>query len=238
MGGRVNSFVIHAASIISLEGYGNDRTGLRLWPAPTAEALLRGDLEVLRWNTLFDSETARFGRMDFLSRLGLMAVELLDVDFGTVERAQRDAIGVCVESRSGCVATDRRFLQMPLASTFAYTLPSTVLGEICIRHRFRGPVMCLFPVSGQQGSLETVAGWLSRGEAQTGVCVACDLLDKESAAPMLSPDNVPIGGWQACAVLVGPPAGASRERPLRLDALPRVARSLCDPGTGKIGYSA
>jgi hypothetical protein len=226
MGGRVNGFVILAASFIGLEGYGNDRTGLHPWPGPVGEALQRGEMEALRWNTLFDSKTSRFGRMDYLSRLGLIAVELLDAQFETMDQARRDAVGVCVESRSGCTATDRRFLQMPLASTFAYTLSSTVVGEICIRHRFRGPVMCLLPPPGQTGSVETALGWLNRGEAGACVCLACDLADKQFASAMLSPHDVLTGGWQGCAIFIGPAMGADREYPLRLDSLPRLARSL------------
>jgi len=235
MGGRVNEFVIHAASFIDAEGFGNDRTGRRPWPAAGAEALQRGDLEALRWSSLFNSETARFGRMDLLSRLGLMAVELLDAGFETMEPARRDTVGVCVETRSGCTATDLRFLQMPLASGFAYTLPSTVLGEICIRYRFRGPVLCLLPVPGQGGALEAALGWLKRGEAGACVCVACDQLDKKIAASALSPDDLPSGGWQGCAVLLGPRTSGSRELPWRSDALPRLARSFCSPGNPTAG---
>ncbi len=232
----MNRPVILAASFLDLTGYGNDRAGLRPWPALVAEALQRGELESLRWGTLFNSETSRFGRMDLLSRLGLMAVELLEAGFEAMEPAQRDAVGVCVETRSGCTATDMRFLQLPLASTFAYTLPSTVLGEICIRHRFRGPVMCLLPAPGQAGSLETALGWLKRGEAGACVCVACDQLDKKIAASMPSPDNIPAGGWQGCAVWLGRRTGGSREHPWRLDSLPRLARRLCSLGNRAPGH--
>ena len=233
----MNDVVIQAASFIDAAGFGNDRTGRRPWLAPVAEALERGELESLRWGSLFNSETARFGRMDFLSRLGLMAVELLDAGFEKLDPAGRDTVGVCVETRSGCAATDVRFLEMPLASTFAYTLPSTVVGEICIRHRFRGPVMCLLPVAGGTGALAVGLGWLQRGEAGACVCVACDQLDKKVAASGVSPDDIPAGGWQGCAVLLGRRTGAIRERPWRWETLPELARLLCasdhpaaDPG--------
>jgi len=226
----MSQFAILAASFMGREGCGNDRTGLRPWPAEVSGPLERGELEALRWSTLFDSETSRFGRMDMLSRLGLMAVELLDAGFETLEAARRDEVGVCVETRSGCTATDDLFLQMPLASTFAYTLPSTVLGEICIRHRFRGPVLCLLPVSGQGGSVETALGWLNRGEAGACVCVSCDLMDKRFAASMLSPHDAPSGGWQSCAVLIGRRTGARRGQPWRPEPLPRLARLLVGLG--------
>jgi hypothetical protein len=226
----MSDLVILAASFLDAAGYGNDRTGLRPWPAALAEPLQRGELEALRWSTLFTSETSRFGRMDLLSRLGLIAVELLGAGFEKMEPAQRDAMGVCVETRSGCLATDVRFLQMPLASTFAYTLPSTVVGEICIRHRFRGPVMCLLPAPGQGGSVETALGWLGRGEAGTCVCVSCDLWDKKIAASVLSPYDGSDGGWQGCAVCIGRRTEASQQPAWRQDSLPRLARSRCASG--------
>jgi 3-oxoacyl-(acyl-carrier-protein) synthase len=228
----MNEFAILAASFMGREGWGNDRTRLRPWPESVAGALQRGEVEALRWGTLFSSETSRFGRMDLLSRLGLMAVELLDAGIETMDAAQRNAVGVCVETRSGCTATDAQFLQTPLASAFAYTLPSTVLGEICIRHRFRGPVLCLAPVAGQGGSVEAALGWLNRGEAGACVCVACDVMDKRFAASVLSPQDVPGGGWQGCAVLIGCGTDASGGQPLQPDSLPRLARSLVASGIG------
>jgi hypothetical protein len=233
----MNDLVIHAASFMDQEGHGSDRTGPLPWPPAVAEALRRGEIEALRWSMLFDSEPNRFGRMDLLSRLGLMAVELLDAGLQGMQSEERDNVGVCVETRSGCVATDLRFLQMPLASRFAYTLPSSVLGEICIRYRLRGPVMCLLTSPRQEGSLETALGWLNRGEAHRGLCVSCDLLDKGVSPSMLSDQNAPKG-WQACAVLIGRRSGASREQPLRLNSLPWLARALCAPCNSNSGQGA
>jgi hypothetical protein len=222
---------ILAASWISQEGYGNDLTGMTCWPTHVAQALERGELEALRWNTLFTSEMLRFGRMDLMSRLGLMAVELLGAPLAILSLAERDTVGVCVETGTGCVVTDTTFLQTPLASTFAYTLPSTVLGEICIRHRFRGPVLCLLPLPEQDGVLETARGWLEREEAGLCVCVACDLLDKRIAPQLRSLHDVTVGGWECCAVLIGWRTGASREHAWQSGRLSRLARRLCTSNT-------
>jgi hypothetical protein len=234
----MNDFGILAASFMNESGYGNDRTGLLPWPAPVSEELRRGNLEALRWSTLFDSETSRFGRMDLLSRLGLMAVELLDASFAQMEPAERDSMGVCVETRSGCIVTDRRFLEMPLASTFAYTLPSTVIGEICIQHRFRGPVMCLLLAPGQEGAMEPALGWLRRGEASATVCVSCEAPENKIATAALPPHDPTIGGWLGCAVLIGSRAGAKREGNWRPDSLPMLARSLCILGDNAPNHRA
>lgn len=226
----MNGFVVCAASFIGVDGSGNNRTGLRPWPEPLATALRNGDLDSLHWSSLFKSETARFGRMDLLSRLGLMAVELLDAGFDSMEPSRLEAMGVCAETGTGCVATDLRFLQSPTAGAFAYTLSSTMLGEICIRHRFRGPMMCHPTGPGRSVALETAFGWLDHGEAPACVCLACELSDKKFAPAAFWADHPPQGGWQSCAVLIERRSGDDPGCPSRLNSLPLLARSLVVPG--------
>jgi hypothetical protein len=223
----MKELAILAASFISPEGYGNDLTGLTPWSGPLAEAIETEGLKALHWKTLFRSEQARFGRMDLVSRLGIMAVELLDARLESLAAEERDEMGICVETRTGCIATDLAFLEMPLASTFAYTLPSTVIGEICIRHRFRGPVACVMPLPGRDGALETVRGWLARDEARLGIGIACDVADKKIAPDLWPLQDAMVGSWESSAVLIGWRTGASREHLWQPDSLSRVARSLC-----------
>lgn len=219
---------VQAVSYLGPEGWGNDRLGLRSWPSETAAALESGDLERLHWSSLFSTDPSRFGRMDGLSRLGLMAVELLDAGFGDLDPARRDAMGVCVETRSGSLATDVRFLRLATAGTFAYTLPSTVLGEVCIRYRFRGPVLCLQPGGSDQGeALEVALGWLKRGEAEACVCIGCELPDKEVAARLALPEHARLGDWHGCAVLVGRQTRESGGPLWPCGSLSSLARARC-----------
>jgi hypothetical protein len=59
-GAAMNDFVIHAASYLGPEGFGNDQTGLRAWPAPLRKNLARGELDGLHWSLLSDSDPSRF----------------------------------------------------------------------------------------------------------------------------------------------------------------------------------
>ena len=70
--------VILAASYLGPEGHGNDLTGLRPWPAQLNGAFQHGNLTELHWTLVFASDPGRFSRMDLMSRLGLIAAELLD----------------------------------------------------------------------------------------------------------------------------------------------------------------
>jgi len=155
------------ASYIGPEGYGNSRTGLKPWPTELAAAVARGEIPDTTWAALFPSSCPRFGRMDGLSRLGLMAVELLGVEF-----ADKDDVGVCLETNSGSIVADRQFLRTHSPSVFTYTLPSTAIGEICIRHRLRGPVLCLMTLTGDGlQAPQQAQAWLQTREARSCLCL-------------------------------------------------------------------
>ena len=94
----MSDIVIKAAGWLGPDGFGNDLAGLANWPVPLGEALRRGELEELRWSDLFNSEAPRFARMDWLSRLGLMAVEQLETRFEAWDAPDREQTAVCVET--------------------------------------------------------------------------------------------------------------------------------------------
>jgi 3-oxoacyl-(acyl-carrier-protein) synthase len=196
----MSDIIVKAASYLGPEGYGNSRTGLKPWPDALAQAVARGEVPDTSWATLFSSSCPRFGRMDALSRLGLMAVELLGVDFSALPERDRDELGVCLETRFGCLAADLNFLETLSPSVFTYTLPSTAIGEICIRHRLRGPVLCLIPANdNEQQALEQARARLRDGGAARCLCIGCDAL-AEPAVRRLGQR----AGTQAGALYLGP----------------------------------
>ena len=221
----MNDPVIQAASCLGLDGYGNDRGGWREWPPELHAALQRDEWETLKWSHLFGSDAPRFSRLDGLSRVGLMAVELLDVDWSRFERAR---VGVCVETRLGSLATDVRFLETLSPSVFTYTLPSTVIGEICIRHRLKGPVLCLLPAQEAGGrAIEAAVEWLRQGEAATCICLTCEAVDKKVAGLLPLADDPAVRGSQAGALLLSRPAGSGHEFRLEGATLMELVRRLC-----------
>jgi 3-oxoacyl-(acyl-carrier-protein) synthase len=176
---------------------------------------------------LFKSEAQRFARMDWLSRLGLMAVELLDAHFETRDATDREQTGVCVETTAGCLTSDVEFLRLPRPTVFSYTLPSTVIGEICIRHRFKGPMLCLMSSGNStRAALDEAAAWLREGSAKLCLCVSCEAVSPD-AASLLPPDLALENMWQACAVLLGHSENSPREKPFATGALVDVCLKLC-----------
>jgi 3-oxoacyl-(acyl-carrier-protein) synthase len=224
----MNDLVIHAASYLGPEGFGNDLTGLRAWPSPLKENLAVGELDGLHWSLLSDSDPSRFLRMDLMCRLGFMAAELLAVDFDALSDARRERLGVCVESFTGSLDTDIRFAQTPRPSIFAYTLPSTVIGEICIRHRLKGPVLSLIsPDTNGANVLAEAADWLRSGEAEMVLCLGIEAMNVSTANSISLPENLSPRGWHGAALLLGRPENSPREKLFAAGRLLEVCRNLC-----------
>ena len=225
MTGEPKPIFVRAASYLGAAGYGNLRTGLQRWPETIHSALARGDVEAVHWSDLFASDPQRFARMDPLCRLGLMAVEFLADAIAGLGPAALTRVGVAVETAAGCATTDARFLKTPRPSLFAYTLPSTLLGEICIRHRFQGPQLCLLSPDGEgRQILEEAMDWLRTGCAEWVVCLGCEALDG-SAASMLSPRLT--AAWQAHALLLGLGPMAGGMEVARESSVRQVWDKLC-----------
>jgi 3-oxoacyl-(acyl-carrier-protein) synthase len=224
----MNDPAILAASYVGPEGHGNDLTGLRAWRSPLKESLQHGRLDGLHWSLVSDSDPSRFARMDLMCRLGLMAAEMLDAGFDVMAEARRERMGVCVESFTGSLDTDIRFVQTPRPSIFAYTLPSSVIGEICIRYRLKGPILCLVSpdAAGNNAGVEA-ADWLQAGDADTCLCLGCEAMDREVADAAGLPASLRPRGWHACALLLGHGQGTARERSFTPGPLVEMCRKLC-----------
>jgi hypothetical protein len=103
----------------------------------------------------------RFGRMDLLSQLALLAVEKLSVNF---DELPRDRIAICLASSAGSLATDAEYWKGrdqaggPSPTLFTYT----------------GPNLC-FVSDGREVPAEAEE-LLRRGEADACVCVIVEVV--------------------------------------------------------------
>ena len=85
----------------------------------------------------FDTQYPKFFKMDSLSKLALIASDVL------LENENEKNIALALSNRAASLDTDRRHqktiqdIESPFASpaVFVYTLPNICLGEISIRHR-------------------------------------------------------------------------------------------------------
>ncbi len=84
----------------------------------------------------------KFYKMDSLGQLGIISSELLLAGRDLIKAYSPGEIAVVLSNSHGSLDTDLRYFEtlkeIPSPSLFVYTLPNIVIGEICIRHGFKG----------------------------------------------------------------------------------------------------
>jgi len=84
----------------------------------------------------------KFYKMDNLSKLGLLASEIVLKDRILKAEYEPAVVAVILANASSSLDTDIKYLestrQMASPGLFVYTLPNIVMGEICIRHGIKG----------------------------------------------------------------------------------------------------
>jgi len=132
----------------------------------------------------------KFGRLDLASQLAVLAVESLRIQF---DAWPRERIGLCLAVQAGSLTTDEQYWQGrnqvggPSPALFTYTLPSSPLGEVAIRHRLTGPNLCLV---GDDGiALAEAADWLRQGTVDGCLCISCKAISP-AAAKLLNTEPV------------------------------------------------
>src|SRR5580658_4808115 len=139
----------------------------------------------------FEFQYPKFYKMDQLSKLGWLAAELLlSKGFAATEYRPEDmAIVLCNASSS--LDTDYRYFatvaDIPSPALFVYTLPNIMIGEICIRHKFKGENAFFIMESFDPAFIETyVRDLIETGNARACICGWVEVLgDKFMAALFL-----------------------------------------------------
>lgn len=91
----------------------------------------------------------KFFKMDLLCKWAWLGAETLLVDNGThvYDGIDKSKVAVVLMTGHGCIDVDKKYLasmsDIPSPALFVYTLPNIMLGEICIRHGFKGEQLCL-----------------------------------------------------------------------------------------------
>ncbi len=90
----------------------------------------------------FDIQYPRFYKMDNLSKLGFLGVEVLLKDDFRPAGYEAEETGLVLANASASLDTDLKYYgtvySIPSPALFVYTLPNIMIGEICIRHNFKG----------------------------------------------------------------------------------------------------
>lgn len=90
----------------------------------------------------FGLKYPKFYKMDNLAKLGWLAAELLVKDNLQAAKYEPSQIGVVLANENSSLDNDIKYYQtakdIASPALFVYTLPNIVIGEICIRHNFKG----------------------------------------------------------------------------------------------------
>lgn len=89
----------------------------------------------------FALQYPKFHKMDNLAKLGWLANEVL-LDGFDKEKYKPEDVGIVLSNASSSLDTDIKYYEtvksIPSPALFVYTLPNIVIGEISIRHQFKG----------------------------------------------------------------------------------------------------
>ena len=84
----------------------------------------------------------KFYKMDSLSKMGWLATEVLLKDSLPIAKYLPEAVALVLVNANSSLDTDLKYFEttkgIASPALFVYTLPNIVMGEICIRHNFKG----------------------------------------------------------------------------------------------------
>lgn len=114
--------------------------------SPLSDGILTAPEDLYRE---MDCNYPKFFKMDILCKWAWLAAEILLTDNGSFvyEGTDKNKIALVLETTEGCIEVDRKYegsiATIPSPALFVYTLPNIMLGEICIRHGFKGEQACI-----------------------------------------------------------------------------------------------
>lgn len=123
----------------------------------------------------------KFFKMDDLCKLGHLGAEYL-LDTAEADEATRRDMAIMLANRSSSLDTDMAYVRQmeagkPSPSTFVYTLPNIVIGEICIRHRIMGESLFVILPRREDEKIRQMAGrMLDMSRSRLVICGWCEKL--------------------------------------------------------------
>ena len=132
----------------------------------------------------FELNYPKFHKMDNLSKLGWLATEVLLKDSFPTAKYEAKDVGVVLANASSSLDTDIKYFEttkeIASPALFVYTLPNIVIGEICIRHHFKGENAFFIFEAFDAGFIEQyVSNLLNNNILQACICGWVELLDNE-----------------------------------------------------------
>lgn len=144
----------------------------------------------------------KFYKMDNLCKLGWLACELLLRQGFRSADYRPEEVAVVLSNANSSLDTDYRYFatvqDVPSPAVFVYTLPNIMIGEICIRHHFKGENAFFVFESFQPRFLaQYVHDLVDTGSARACICGWVDVLGEEYKAALFLVEEVAGGAPQS-----------------------------------------
>ncbi len=133
---------------------------------------------------VFGETRRHFGRLDDYSRNGIAGIAMALGDAGMGAWEKNREIGMVVSTRHGCLATDHDYFgtvmpengALSSPNLFAYTLPSSFIGEASIHFGLTGPGFVVGEdAPGEMRGLSAAWDYIADGELDLVLWGICDL---------------------------------------------------------------
>jgi hypothetical protein len=159
--------------------------GRLLWKAPPvllAEFLLSAYQQ-------FGFQYPKFYKMDQLGKMGWLAAELLLSEGSAAADYRPEDVAVVISNANSSLDTDYKYFatvgDIPSPALFVYTLPNIMIGEICIRHQFKGENAFFISETFDAGFIfHYVRDLMESGNARACICGWVDVLGEDYSAAL------------------------------------------------------
>lgn len=146
----------------------------------------------------FELKYPKFYKMDNLSKLGMLASEVLLKPSFVPSFYNPEETGVVLANASSSLDTDIKYFQtlsnIASPSLFVYTLPNIMIGEICIRNGFKGEnAFFVFHSFNASFMEQYVSNLLNTGVLRCCICGWVELLEEKYHAVLFLVEKVATG---------------------------------------------
>jgi hypothetical protein len=129
----------------------------------------------------------KFYKMDNLAKLGWLASEVLLKDSFEAGKYKPEEVGILFSNASSSLDADLKYFEsakdIPSPALFVYTLPNIVIGEICIKHKFKGEsAFFIFEAFDADFMEKYVSNLINNNILQACICGWVELIGEECLA--------------------------------------------------------
>jgi hypothetical protein len=138
----------------------------------------------------FQVKYPKFYKMDNLSKLGWLAAEVLVTGSLQTTQYKPEDIGIVLANKNASLDNDIKYFEttksMASPALFVYTLPNIVIGEIAIRHNYKGEnAFFIFDEFDAVFIEQYVSNLINNNNLQCCICGWVDILDENYKTVLL-----------------------------------------------------